>query len=240
MSTSGIPDMDFFADLESPFGDASTDGQLFNDMDYSSTFTAVNDHVSGQVPSTVSPKDLMKEAESAPPSTAFTNLSTPMSAFENSPSLSSYQTSPMVDDAFLSYDDSTYSGSLFPDANPDTSPASYHTKSFASNTSYTTSPAMTRTKSSPGESPGTGHGRHSSVSGVSRRTGKPLGPVACDKADPVSVKRARNTEAARKSRARKLEKVDGLEEQIERLQAELKSSNAQRDYYRSLAERHAN
>jgi general control protein GCN4 len=156
-----------------------------------------------------------------------------MSAFDHSPSLSSYQTSPMED--YLSFDD-PYNGPLFPDANVDTSPASFHTKSFPNNVSYAAAP-LTRNKSSPGQSPGTAHGRHSSVSGVnSRRSGKALGPVSCDKTDPVSVKRARNTEAARKSRARKLERVENLEETIEGLKAQLEQTAAERDYYRQLAQ----
>jgi hypothetical protein len=255
MSTSGLPSGEFdpfessltvhplnsndtemdsiFNDFDAPFGDATTSDTSLFDMGYSNNFATINEPTSSQAPITVSPKDLVKEAESAPPSTAFTNLSTPMSAFDHSPSLSSYQTSPMED--YLSFDD-PYNGPLFPDANVDTSPASFHTKSFPNNVSYAAAP-LTRNKSSPGQSPGTAHGRHSSVSGVnSRRSGKALGPVSCDKADPVSVKRARNTEAARKSRARKLERVENLEETIEGLKAQLEQTAAERDYYRQLAQ----
>lgn len=246
MSTPGIipSDMDHLFDF-GPLGDmSSTDAPLF-DSDFSNHFAPVNEPVSGQGPTTVSPKDLMREADSAPPSTAFSHLSTPMSGFENSPQISSYQTSPMDD--YLPYDDQPYHGSLFPDADVGTSPI-FDPKSFATNTAYTAAPSMTRNKSSPGQSPGTAHGRHSSVSGVnSRRSGKPLGPVVCDKADPTSVKRARNTEAARKSRARKLEKVENLEETIEGLRAELQQNAAEReqivaerDHYRRIVEGYAN
>jgi len=159
-----------------------------------------------------------------------------VSAFDHSPNLSSYQTSPMED--YLSFDDH-YNGPLFPDANVDTSPASFNAKSFSNNVSYAVAAPLVRNKSSPGQSPGTAHGRHSSVSGVSsRRSGKPLGPVTCDKADPVSVKRARNTEAARKSRARKLERVENLEETIENLKAQLEQTAAERDYFRQIAQGH--
>jgi hypothetical protein len=54
-------------------------------------------------------------------------------------------------------------------------------------------------------------------------------------ADPISVKRARNIEAARKSRARKLERFENLEETIEGLKAQLEQTVAERDYYRQLA-----
>lgn len=229
--------MDNMFDFGIPLGDVPADASLF-DMDYSNTFVPVNDPTSDQAPTTVSPKDLVKEAESAPPSTAFTNLSTPLSIYDNSPNISSYQTSPMED--YLAFDDSAYTGSLFPDANVDTSPT-FNTKNFANNATYPAAPALTRNKSSPGQSPSTGHGRHSSVSGVnSRRSGKLLGPVKADPADPISVKRARNTEAARKSRARKLEKLESLEETIAGLQVQLDQTAAERDYYRSLAEGRAN
>jgi len=241
MSTSGItPDMDnLFTDFDVPFGDATVSDTSLFVMGYSNNFSAVNT-TSGQPPTTVSPKDLVREAESAPPSTAFTNLSTPMSAFDHSPNLSSYQTSPMED--FLAFDEHAYNGPLFPDANVDTSPTSFSMKhNVSNNTNYSAAPPLARNKSSPGQSPGTGHGRHSSVSGVtSRRTGKALGPVPCDKADPVSIKRARNTEAARKSRARKLERLDNLEETIENLKAQLEQTAAERDYYRQMAQGHAN
>lgn len=45
----------------------------------------------------------------------------------------------------------------------------------------------------------------------------PLTPVVCESDDPVSMKRARNTEAARRSRARKLERMTQLEEKVEEL-----------------------
>lgn len=59
---------------------------------------------------------------------------------------------------------------------------------------------------------------------------QPLPPVVVDQtADTVAVKRARNTEAARRSRARKLERMTQLEMKIEELlsfQKELQESNA--------------
>lgn len=59
---------------------------------------------------------------------------------------------------------------------------------------------------------------------------QPLAPVVVDhSADVVTVKRARNTEAARRSRARKLERMTQLEQKVEELiafQKELQESNA--------------
>ncbi|RLV90626.1 General control protein GCN4 [Spathaspora sp. JA1] len=46
---------------------------------------------------------------------------------------------------------------------------------------------------------------------------QPLQPVVMDSADPVSLKRAKNTEAARRSRARKMERMTQLESRVEEL-----------------------
>lgn len=51
----------------------------------------------------------------------------------------------------------------------------------------------------------------------------PLSPVLAETDDPISVKRARNTEAARRSRARKLLRMNQLEDKVE----ELLSQNSQ-------------
>ncbi|CCD23021.1 amino acid starvation-responsive transcription factor GCN4 NDAI_0A08680 [Naumovozyma dairenensis CBS 421] len=45
----------------------------------------------------------------------------------------------------------------------------------------------------------------------------PLTPVVTESDDPVVLKRARNTEAARRSRARKLQRMNQLEEKVEEL-----------------------
>ncbi|EGW32826.1 uncharacterized protein SPAPADRAFT_60169 [Spathaspora passalidarum NRRL Y-27907] len=46
---------------------------------------------------------------------------------------------------------------------------------------------------------------------------QPLQPVVADSSDPVSLKRAKNTEAARRSRARKMERMTQLETRVEEL-----------------------
>jgi hypothetical protein len=68
------------------------------------------------------------------------------------------------------------------------------------------------------------------VSGVgSRRRDKPLPPIIVeDPHDVVAMKRARNTLAARKSRERKVQKFDELEEKIAKLEAE-------RDHWKRIA-----
>jgi general control protein GCN4 len=45
----------------------------------------------------------------------------------------------------------------------------------------------------------------------------PLTPIIIDNGDPVAAKRARNTEAARRSRARKMERMNQLEDKVEEL-----------------------
>ena len=47
----------------------------------------------------------------------------------------------------------------------------------------------------------------------------PLTPVIPESSDPVAQKRARNTEAARRSRARKLQRMNQLEDRVENLLA---------------------
>ena len=73
-------------------------------------------------------------------------------------------------------------------------------------------------------------GTHSSVSGVnSRKRDKPLPPIIVeDPNDTVAMKRARNTLAARKSRQRKMQRFDELEDKIAKLEAE-------RDHWKAIA-----
>lgn len=72
--------------------------------------------------------------------------------------------------------------------------------------------------------------RHSSVSGVgSRKRDKPLPPIIVeDPGDNVAMKRARNTLAARKSRERKAQRFEDLEDRIAKLEAE-------RDHWKNIA-----
>ena len=217
--------MDYEYDPLASFGDGSLhDSSVFGLDDYATHFTSINDAAPVHTPATtISPKDLMKETESAPASTALTNLSTPL--FDESPQLSSYQTSPLFDD--LPVDSGTWSGSLFPDA------ADYNSQSFGT----FNAPQMARNQSSPGQSPGTPHGRHSSISGVNaRRRDKPLKEIVVDPSDTTAVKRARNTEAARKSRARKLERLEGMQEEIDALKEQLEREKQEKEYWQTMAQ----
>jgi hypothetical protein len=57
-----------------------------------------------------------------------------------------------------------------------------------------------------------------------------------DPADPVAVKRARNTMAARKSRRRKLEKQEHMEDRIRELEAMLAKSEKDVEYWKAMAQ----
>lgn len=77
--------------------------------------------------------------------------------------------------------------------------------------------------------PGGVHQKRSSTSGVRKRQ-IPLPPIVVeDPSDVVAMKRMRNTLAARKSRAKKAEKMDEMEAQIDELKREVA-------YWKSIAQ----
>jgi Basic region leucine zipper len=224
-------DMNLFDDISLPTGGEGLDSSnLFSDnMDYSSSWTAINTTGAGQTSSntgTVSPKDIMNDsiAMSAPSSTAFPNLSTPGSGYLESPYLgnSSLDTSPMNGDGALDADlDFSGYSSLFPDANDQYNKPAHANTSFTSASSgYNAASPMVRQKSSPGRPPSSAHGRkHSTTSGVKpSKLNKPLPDIVLDPHDTKEdMKRKKNTAAARKSRQRKMETADALHADNERL-----------------------
>lgn len=167
---------------------------------------------------------------SAPNSSALTALTSP-SVYNESPDFGDgYDVSPNFGSADFA-DGSDVWFPLFPPTNnntqvtvkPDQSPA---TQSDELEVVETATAGHQRRKS--GNSPPSG--RHSSVSGVnSRRRDKPLPPIIVeDPSDTIAMKRARNTLAARKSRERKAQRLDELEEKIEKLTAD-------RDFWKERA-----
>ena len=219
---------------DSTFGDLSATGEgLFGGaMEYADFlgpvdgFTAINQHGNGV---TVSPKDIFNNNDSIPPSTSFTNLTTPGSTFIETPD-EDYQTSPLFTD---SLDVSGQNGwySLFPEESAP-APLMARTTSTSSANQIVLHPGgETRKRSSTNASPA-GFSpvvKHSSVAGVAaRKRDKPLPPILANPDDAVAVKRAKNTAAARKSRAKKVEERDVMEAEI----ADLKS---QVDYWKSIA-----
>lgn len=182
---------------------------------------------------TVSPHDLLI---SAPNSTAFTNLTSPSFSNESPEFTDSFDVSPIFGNSdFDTSNDSWFP--LFPQDNamvPDQFPAVDDSPALRPEefkvVETTKSPSPPRKSASGSPTAGSGHGRHSSVSGVnSRRRDKPLPPIIVDNpGDTVAMKRARNTLAARKSRERKAQRLEDLEEKIMKLEQE-------RDHWKRIA-----
>ena len=195
-------------------------------------FTAINANGG-----TISPKDVFND--SVPPSTSFTNLTTPGSAYLETPD-DDYQTSPLFTDSLDAGISANWS-SLFPEYDePAPAPASAPMIRNASDSSISNriivhaggesvsrKRAPTVTASPATFSPAV---KHSAVAGVNaRKRDKPLPPIIVDENDTVALKRARNTAAARKSRAKKVE-------EREELLGEIADLKAQVEYWKALAE----
>ncbi|KAE8354086.1 hypothetical protein BDV28DRAFT_147481 [Aspergillus coremiiformis] len=247
MSTPNIAqDLPDLFDLGSDrFGDdfvPTTEPTMLSPQQMTAGITAGPDALADVPSGTVSPKDLLMDA-SAPPSASFTDLSTP--SFE-SPGYFSQDTSPMFatdmelgpgveewDSLFPSQDgfslglDSTALdiAAALSQSKADASPRSPMIRSMSSRAP---SPASTRSVTRP-----------STVAGVNARQRKPLPPIKFDSADPVASKRARNTEAARKSRARKLERQEEMQRRIDELEKSLEEAQRREQYWKALAENKA-
>ncbi|KAH0603692.1 uncharacterized protein H6S33_007351 [Morchella sextelata] len=199
--------------------------ELFSPEFSSPQFTAAHDFNTA-VP-TISPQELLMNQ---PASAATTHLTSPLSFFD-SPN-DSYDTSPLFAPDDITQDGAWYS--LFPDAAPDTEDSSVSPPNptlpvqgspligsgysdddivDAVGDSPSTSPRFRSTSAGPNQ-------RRSQTSGVRKRG--PLPPIVVeDPSDTVAMKRARNTLAARKSRAKKLERMEEMEIQIEELKAQV-------------------
>ncbi|KAL4791301.1 hypothetical protein BDV19DRAFT_312661 [Aspergillus venezuelensis] len=194
----------------------------------------------GDLPSgTVSPSDLFMDA-SAPPSASFTDLSTP----SFSPACFSQDTSPMFGTDMDLAPGHEQWDSLFPADDGMSMPfdqAAFDAAaaSFVDVKAETPVSPTVKSVSSPARSPNTSRGsivKHSTVAGVNARRSKPLPPIKFDESDPVAAKRARNTEAARKSRARKLERQGVMEQRISDLQKELEEARQLVEFWKSQAQ----
>ncbi|KAK4560504.1 General control protein [Recurvomyces mirabilis] len=188
-------------------------------------FTAINH-------GTISPKDVFND--SVPPSTTFTNLTTPQSGYLDTPD-DDYETSPLFTDS-LGIDNSAQWPSLFPEYDPAAlagAPLMTRNSSSTSTGQIVVHPggeSFSRKRSSTQASPASFSPalKHSAVAGVAaRKRDKPLPPIMASEDDPVALKRARNTAAARKSRAKKVLERDDLEAEIADLQAQVAFWKAQ-------------
>lgn len=203
----------------------------FNNMDEydldttTNSFRAINQRTSGSISTsvqTVSPKDLMLDTSSAPPSTSVTSLATPGTNYIESPSyeIDSFDTSPLFANDNLG-PDADHWASLFPDHTGceveivgQESPA----------VDQLVAPPMSRYGSS-GQlsSKSSHHATHATSNGVAaKRRDKPLPAITIDDpTDIVAVKRARNTMAARKSRQRRMERTDELQKLVTDLEKQV-------------------
>ncbi|KAM6481149.1 hypothetical protein HDV62DRAFT_398357 [Trichoderma sp. SZMC 28011] len=227
-------DLDDFTFFEGGASTAFSSPAVASNFDFSSGASSAASNLG-----TVSPQDLLIQEPfmSAPNSAALTALTSP-SLYNGSPEFDSYDVSPNFGNAEFENGPSDAWYSLFPSdagsqelANASESPAQKPLESepmYRSSSSGSGSGSGSGRKKSSG-SP-TGSTRHSSVSGVnSRRRDKPLPPIIVEDAnDTVAMKRARNTLAARKSRERKAQRFEELEERIAKLEAE-------RDHWKRIA-----
>ncbi|KAF2272106.1 uncharacterized protein EI97DRAFT_437283 [Westerdykella ornata] len=211
---------------------------LSTDMTASPYTTFSSRSFSSETMQTVSPQEIFGDSlGSAPPSTAMTNITTP--DMNESPLFytDSYTTSPMFQSESVPTQNDWYS--LFPEQEliqparpspPAATPELERTESSESMARTSSSDShvildnpLHRRKSSVNGSPVPG-----SVNKSRRRREGPLPPIKVDPNDPVALKRARNTLAARESRQRKHDHVQNLERQISELTSE-------RDKWKTIA-----
>lgn len=182
---------------------------------------------------TVSPQDLMvrEPSFSAPNSTAFTNLTSP-SMYNESPDFpDAYETSPMFTNTDM--DPSTMNDPwfpLFPDASSNIASNVVEPSIEQSPLSRSEELEVAERRKSSQRKSSSGSPKAANTSGVSaRKRNQPLPPIIVDDPqDTIAIKRARNTLAARKSRQKKMERFEELENEIEKLKEE-------RDHWKSLA-----
>ena len=215
-----------FSEFTNTAPDAHSDGQYGSPLDFGTHFESINNPAPAQASNvqTISPKDLMVDTISAPPSGAFTDLTTPgTSTFESPYMANSSETSPMfAEEAFG--DDPDQWPSLFDPVDEPMTNANLSRFTQSPTTTHV-APKMSRNASSPGQSSARSstQGRHSFASGVApRRRDKPLPAITIeDPNDTVAVKRARNTLAARKSREKRQERTEALLNQVNMLEEEV-------------------
>ena len=239
-------DMDLFDDgFTSPFEGGASMQNAFPSA-YSSPAVPTNYEFNTNASSsastnmgTVSPQDLFvgrDQFASAPNSTAFTNLTSP-STYNESPEYNGdFDVSPFIGgNGDL---DQTLAGDpwypLFPQDDQLDQATKVEQSPLLAEEELEVSEHLrnNRRRSGTGTSP---PNSHSSISGVkSRKRDQPLPPIIVDDPnDTVAMKRARNTLAARKSRQRKMQRFDELEDRIAKLEVE-------RDHWKEIALRRSN
>jgi hypothetical protein len=184
---------------------------------------------------TVSPQDLLRDPfASAPNSTQLTNLTSPSTNYNESPEYNdNFDVSPFVgNNADL---DQALAGDpwypLFPQDDQfeqSGNPQNVDQSPLLPEEELEVSEALRTGRRRSGTATSPPSGSLSAASGVRKRD-KPLPPIIVeDPNDTVAMKRARNTLAARKSRQRKMQRFEELEDEIAKLKAE-------RDHWKGLA-----
>jgi hypothetical protein len=219
-------DLDEFTAFEGGASTAFSSPAVASIMDFNGSMSSSTSNLG-----TISPQDLLIQEPfmSAPNSSALTALTSP-SIYDESPDFDGFDVSPNFGSAdFDTSGDPWYP--LFPqdsisapEVNLEDSPAQKsddvdsvgHASGSGRSKKATNSP--------------TSSSRHSSIAGVgSRKRDKPLPPIIVeDPQDTIAMKRARNTLAARKSRERKAQRFEDLEDRIAKLEAE-------RDHWKKIA-----
>lgn len=182
-------------------------------------------HSSSTNMGTVSPQDIFSRdfSGTAPNSTALTNLTSP----------SDYNVSPEYNDDFSPFigthadlDQALAADPWYPLFPQDDKPNNVDQSPLVVDEDLEETLNSSRRRSASSGSPTS----HSAVAGVgARKREKPLPPIIVeDQNDTVAMKRARNTLAARKSRQRKMQKFEDLEDEITKLKAE-------RDHWKNIA-----
>ncbi|PNY24283.1 Cross-pathway control protein 1 [Tolypocladium capitatum] len=222
-------DLDEFTILDGGASTAFSSPALPSAMDFNGSMASSTSNLG-----TVSPHDLLIQEPfmSTPNSSALTALTSP-SIYNDSPDFDRFDVSPNFGSAnFDSSGEAWYP--LFPrdsHSGPEQTPGLDDSPAQKSDDmdSVSRGSSGSSQKKSTG-SPSSLSGRHSSVAGVnSRKRDKPLPPIIVeDPGDMVAMKRARNTLAARKSRERKAQRFEELEERILKLEAE-------RDHWMKIA-----
>lgn len=187
---------------------------------------------------TVSPQDLLRDPfGSAPPSTAFTNLTSPSTYNESPEYTDNFDVSPFVGNNHNMEDqlagDPWYP--LFPQDDQmeqpqksvDVPESPLLPEEELEIAAHLRSTSGARRRSTQGSPP---TGTQTAINGINaRKRDKPLPPIVVDDPnDTIAMKRARNTLAARKSRQRKMQKMEELEDRIDKLESE-------RDHWKSIA-----
>ncbi|KAG4028208.1 hypothetical protein MFRU_023g00450 [Monilinia fructicola] len=234
-----IQDMDLFDEFTAFEGGASTHNpysSVFSSPAVPTMYDPINNLSSSSSSinmGTVSPKDLsLRELNvSAPNSAAYTNLTTP-STFNESPAFTTYDDSPFIPcDGLVDPVQGDPWFSLFPEDNVEQpnleqSPLIVDEELDFSEqrevAGQLNQKADNRRKSGSSTSP------LSAPSGIRKRD-KALPPIIVDDpSDNKAMKRARNTLAARKSRQRKMQKMEDLEDQLAKALQE-------RDHWKAIA-----